>query len=408
MQNPNKNQTLYLFTDKFPYKGGEPFLETEIHYLSKAFDKVIIYPLTGHGAELVEVPKNVKVRNFNTNQPVYLRKLLLKHGWVISKWFLIEFVKSPHRFKYITQFRWNFKRLVGLLNNAALFKTLNSKLTTQHSTFYSYWFNDWASILSLAKQLGLNGKFVSRTHGFDFDEQQQGRGCHPFRHVELPKFDKVFQVSEYGQNYISKRFPRAENIEVSKLGVTNKGTNPISKDKLFQIVSCSNFVPLKRVDLIVEILSHLSIPFHWIHFGAGSGMEKVQAKAENLLNKDSFTFKCFVPNKDIMEWYKTNAVDLFINVSELEGLPVSLMEAISFGIPVVGCNVCGVPEIVTKNTGVLLEVDFKPNVVAFQLQDFYEKKARNIEFRNDVKAFWAVNFDANINYKAFVSKMLES
>lgn len=398
-------KTLYLFTEKFPYKGGEPFLETEIHYLSAAFDKVIVYPLTGHGTALLEVPTNIEVRNFNTNQPVYLRKLLLKHGWVIAKWFLIEFIKSPHRFKYITQFRWNFKRIVGLLNNAALFKTHHSKLTTQNSTFYSYWFNDWASMLSIAKQLGLKGKFVSRTHGFDFDEQQQARGYHPFRYVELPKFDKVFQVSEYGQNYISKRFPRAKNIEVSKLGVTEKGTNPISLDKLFHIVSCSNFVPLKRVHLIVEILSHLSIPFHWTHFGAGKGMEEAEEKAKRLLNKNAYTFKGYVANAELMDWYKSHSVDLFVNVSNLEGLPVSLMEAISFGIPIVGCKICGVPEIVTNQTGILLEVDFKPKEATAKIESFLKTQSRERIFREGVKEIWKENFDADKNYTAFANSL---
>lgn len=396
---------LIIFTDKFPYNGGEPFLETEIHYLSKAFERVIIFPLTGHGTEKLPMPANVEVIDFETNRPVYLKKLLLNHGWVIIKWFALEFIKSPHRFKYITQFNWNFKRLVGLLNNAIELKQSINKLNISKPIYYSYWFNDWASMLVIAKQLGLKGKFVSRTHGFDFDEQQQARGYHPFRYVELPKFDKVFQVSEYGQNYISKRFPRAKNIEVSKLGVTEKGTNPISNDTVFQIVSCSNFVPLKRVHLMVEILTQFSIPFHWTHFGTGSGMEKVQAKAENELNTDNYSFKGFVPNQELMEWYKTNAVDLFINVSELEGLPVSLMEAISFGIPVVGCNICGVPEIVNTQTGVLLDVDFESKQVASTLEEFLKTKARNTSFRKGVKDFWAANFDADKNYTDFVKSL---
>ncbi len=400
--------SLFLFTDRFPNKGGEPFLETEIHYLSKEFEKVIIFPLTGHGTEKLSMPVNVEVIDYETNKPVYLKKLLLKHGWIIVKWFALEFIKSPHRFKYITQFNWNFKRLVGLFNNAIelnnTFNHLNFPNLHQ-PIYYSYWFNDWASILVIAKQLGLNGKIVSRTHGFDFDEKQQGRGYHPFRYVELPKFDKIFQVSEYGQNYISKRFPRAKNIVVSKLGVVENGVNPISVNQIFHIVSCSNFVPLKRVHLMVEILTQFSIPFHWTHFGTSSGMEKVQAKAENLLNKDSFTFKGFVPNKDLMEWYKTNAVDLFVNVSKLEGLPVSLMEAISFGIPVVGCNICGVPEIVNKETGVLLDVDFESKQVASTLEEFLKTKARNTSFRKGVKDFWSEHFDAYKNYKDFIFEL---
>ncbi len=399
---------LYLFTEKFPHEGGEPFLETEISYLSKAFEKIFIFPLSSHGSEKLPMPPNVEVLDFETNRPVYLKKILLKHGWIVIKWFVLEFIKSPHRFKYITQFNWNFKRLVGLLNNAIELKiTINHlNLFKPHQTlYYSYWFNDWASILAIAKQLGLQGKLVSRTHGFDFDEQQQGRGYHPFRYVEIPKLNKVYQVSEYGQNYMDKRFSRAKNLVKSKLGVIENGVNPISNNQIYQIVSCSNFVPLKRVHLIIEILSHLKIPYHWTHFGTGIGMEQVKVKAKNELNIDNYSFKGFVPNKDLMECYKANAVDLFINVSELEGLPVSLMEAISFGIPIVGCNICGVPEIVSKQTGVLLELDFIPSQAAVQIQEFLESKARNHEFKKGVKDFWANNFDADKNYTDFLKSL---
>jgi glycosyltransferase involved in cell wall biosynthesis len=419
LKSPNvqSKRNLFLFTDKFPYKGGEPFLETEIHYLSEAFEKVIIFPLTGHGSKKLSVPNNVEVIVFETNRPVYVKKLLLKHGWIIVKWFVLEFVRSPHRFKYITQFNWNFKRLIGLLNNAVELKNTLNKLNqinptkpaqpTQSSNtiYYSYWFNDWASMFVLAKQLGLKGDIVSRTHGFDFDEQQQGRGYHPFRYVELPLLSKIFQVSEYGQKYIKERFPKSKHLHVSRLGVKGKGFNPVSQSKVYQIISCSNFVPLKRVHLIIEILNNFKIPFHWTHFGSGKGMEQIKQKASATLEQNSYTFKGYVPNQELMVWYNHNAVDLFMNVSELEGLPVSLMEAISFGIPLVGCNICGVPEIVNNQTGLLLDLDFEPATVADSIQNFLQVKARDMDYRKGVKQFWAENFDADKNYKMFVSNL---
>jgi glycosyltransferase involved in cell wall biosynthesis len=398
-------KTLYLFTNQFPFYGGESFLETEIHYLSEAFEKVIIYPAAGFENELLPIPENVEVVKFDLIQPVYLRKLLLRHGWIFFKWFMVEIIKSPHRGKYISQFKWNFKRLAGLINNAAVFKTHHSKLTTQNSTFYSYWFNEWASILALAKQMGLKGKLVSRTHGYDFDEQQQGREYHPFRYVELPKFEKVFQVSEYGQNYIQQRFSNAKNLQIAKLGVIDIGFNPISSEQTYQIVSCSNFVPLKRVHLIVEILSYFSFSFHWTHFGSSEGINEVKDITIKKLSHNSFSFKGIVSNNFLMEWYKSHSVDLFINVSNLEGLPVSLMEAISFGIPVVGCNICGVPEIVNNTTGVLLEENFDSQKTAITIEQFLKHKSRNKTFRMGVKQFWKENFDADKNYAEFAKSL---
>ncbi|NCO54621.1 MAG: glycosyltransferase, partial [Bacteroidetes bacterium] len=54
-------------------------------------------------------------------------------------------------------------------------------------------------------------------------------------------------------------------------------------------------------------------------------------------------------------------VDLFINVSESEGIPVSIMEALSAGIPVIATNVGGTNEIVNNDVGFLIDKEFEIN-----------------------------------------------
>jgi len=48
-----------------------------------------------------------------------------------------------------------------------------------------------------------------------------------------------------------------------------------------------------------------------------------------------------LPHNDVLNYYASNPVDVFINTSSSEGLPVSIMEAMSFGIPVIATNVGG-------------------------------------------------------------------
>jgi len=49
-------------------------------------------------------------------------------------------------------------------------------------------------------------------------------------------------------------------------------------------------------------------------------------------------------------------------------LPVSIMEAFSYGIPAIATAVGGIPEIVTEDCGVLLELDFEPEELATILE----------------------------------------
>lgn len=66
-------------------------------------------------------------------------------------------------------------------------------------------------------------------------------------------------------------------------------------------------------------------------------------------------------NQQVYDYYKSNKVDVFVNVSYSEGLPVSLMEASSFGIPVIATDVGGSAEIIDKEqkNGFLLDKDFE-------------------------------------------------
>jgi glycosyltransferase involved in cell wall biosynthesis len=400
--------TLFLFTDKFPFKGGEPFLETEIVYLSKAFEEVIIFPLSGQGSEKLPMPPNVEVIDFETNRPVYIKKLLIKHGWIIVKWFVLEFIKSPHRFKYITQFNWNFKRLAGLLNNAIELNNFinHLNLSKPHQPlYYSYWFNDWASMLAIAKDKGLDKKLISRVHLYDFEEEFSGRKYLPFRYVEQTKIDKIFPISNYAIRYIARKSNKVK-MELSRLGVSDRGDNLISNNEnRFRIVTCSSLSWYKRPLLLMELMIELKCSIEWVHFGDGVLREEFLSLAEELPQNIQFSFKGHLANSEVINFYQNNAVDLVLNVSSFEGIPVSLMEAISFGIPIVGCNMCGMPEIINSKTGMLLEVDFNITEVAMALESFLKTNSRNQSFRNGVKEFWKDNFDADKNYKDFVEDL---
>jgi colanic acid/amylovoran biosynthesis glycosyltransferase len=65
-----------------------------------------------------------------------------------------------------------------------------------------------------------------------------------------------------------------------------------------------------------------------------------------------------VENSKILDFYSENYVDLFINFSEFEGVPVSIMEAQSAGIPVLATKVGGTSEIVSSDNGFLVEKHF--------------------------------------------------
>ena len=84
-----------------------------------------------------------------------------------------------------------------------------------------------------------------------------------------------------------------------------------------------------------------------------------------------------------------NYIDALINVSESEGLPFSMMEAISFGIPVIGTNVGGVKEIINNDTGILLEKDFEIKSLSSLIDNLRENQITSSENRKLIRGFLA-------------------
>ena len=78
-----------------------------------------------------------------------------------------------------------------------------------------------------------------------------------------------------------------------------------------------------------------------------------------------------------------NQVDLFCNVSEYEGVPISIMEAMAYGIPCLATHVGGVSEIVNCQTGILIEKNSSANQIKNYIVTFLhlsqEKKKRYID-----------------------------
>ena len=141
------------------------------------------------------------------------------------------------------------------------------------------------------------------------------------------------------------------------------------------LVSCSSLIDLKRVDLIIDSLSLVdSVNIHWKHFGDGKNRQYLEVYAKEKLdskNNITYVFEGHVNNNQINQFYAENKVDLLVNTSLYEGLPISMMEAMSHGIPCVGTNVGGVSEIIQDNfNGFLLPVTFEPGALANILINF--------------------------------------
>ena len=411
MQSP---RTLILFTSAFPFGRGETYLESEFPYLSSSFERVFIVSNNLNAIQTRSVPKHVKIIRYRYNTS-FLWKLLS----VLNIFFLLGEI----RFIVKNSIRLNKPVLTTMF--ASFAKTLEvnyflkrltkkNKIDLKNLTLYSYWMNDMASGIALFKHNNPEVKAICRAHRWDIYFEIHQPPYLPLRNFILDNLDGCFCISEDGKKYISSLTSKPNNqIFLSQLGTfSNKKQLHHNESNKFTIVSCSNLIKVKRVSLIILSLAKLSgIEIRWLHFGDGPLAKELKELAETKMGKNplvTFEFKGHFTNTELIDYYNTNSFDLFINVSESEGLPVSIMEAMSFGIPVIATNVGGVSEIVEhEKNGILLDKNCTPNEIAAAITTFLnlsvEERTKYSEYAYNT---WYEKFNAEKNYKEFVESVL--
>ena len=166
------------------------------------------------------------------------------------------------------------------------------------------------------------------------------------------------------------------------------------------IASCSSIIAVKRIDLIIDVLSKLHIPFLWIHLGDGELRGEMEKYACSKLRSGAYEFLGYVDNEEISSIYEKYDVDFFLNLSDSEGVPVSIMEAMSMGIPAIARNVGGNREIIDGENGLLL----KDTMYEQQIEQIVSKRFQKEEYEKLVDAsydIWEQNYCDEENYKRF-------
>jgi colanic acid/amylovoran biosynthesis glycosyltransferase len=399
-----------LLTSSFPYGHGEQFLETEIRYLAQAPLDVSVAPLKTTGQARPLIPSVTVDRSLAESRGVPARRLLRAVG---SLRHATHEITGPGR-------RWPWrswpralKRLAIHLDLAALSaqwldRTIQARHWEQRPLIvYTYWFTGATFGAVQLKRKYPRMKVVTRAHGGDLYAEVHHPPYMPLRQRTLAGIDKVLAISEHGRRYLlSHDRGSADKVIVSRLGVEDPGAlAAVSSDSVVRVVSCSSCLPIKRLELLVHSLKacaeqHPQSGFHWTHIGDGPLRPQIECSATKILPPNaSCRFLGHVDNRNVLEHYREMPIDVFVNVSDSEGLPVSIMEAQSFGVPVVATAVGGVPEIVNPNTGCLLDADPAPGDVA---QAIWRTAHRPMQARVEVKQHWQEHFSAEKNYGDFV------
>lgn len=418
------SKTCVLFTKSFPFGHREHYLVNELPFLLNVFDRVLIVPVDEYAMNAehnrVAAIERVEVIGINRIPVTYGIADRLKREWRVWNFLVKEFLLSREKRTMCKKWR----RLLSMTrhlyrSSRALNSVLSShSLHPENAVFYHYWFHNGVVLTHFYHRFFSDTRFanVARAHSgdlyhSDWNTMQRAKEAFiPFEQMKWREVDHVFAISSHGLSFMHRVFPQfASKTSIARLGVLDKGVqHPYSALEEKVLVTCTHLSPNKRLFRLPEILHFVPFQIRWVHFGGGSEQElqDLQKALNDQCPHVKFEFKGAVPNDAIISFYGSEPVHLILNLSEAEGIPVALMEAASFGIPMLATATIGNPEIVNDSNGILIPVDFESESVARLIGTLISDAQLWQEASRQSRKTFEDFYEAERNYSAFARSLL--
>jgi len=349
------------------------------------------------GAEKVVLSliKNINCDLFELVPIIFTKPSLINN--IFSK----ELDKTSKRYHTIFVNSYKIKYLNPLVNIIETYKLLKKdNLNLIHTHGYR------ADVIgiSLAKLMGL--PVVSTCHGFISNDINLAlynkldrfvlRFAHKIIAVSIGIKNDLIRsgINESHLLMIQNAVEVNSNLELFIQNRRNKRQEYNLTEKEFVIGYIGRLSEEKGVKYLIEATSMLNDLNRFIRvLIIGEGPQKKEL--EDLVKKVNMEDKIFFVGfqSDIENWLP--AIDVFVLPSLTEGTPMSLLEAMANGIPVVASAVGGVPQVVDSGKNGILVAPGKPEEIVDAVNRLYQDETLRKTVHEEGKKTIELKFNAS-------------
>ena len=262
----------------------------------------------------------------------------------------------------------------------------------------------WERAYSKAKISESFDEFQVKNYGFSISLQKKVRS------FSIKKSDIVVTPSKHLKNFIVN-LGFKNKIEIINNGVfiPEENTNIFTNDQI-NITIVSRLVSHKNIKKIIRAISDLNDPLIYLNIiGDGPELNQLQKISLESNNKDNIIFHGKLNRDDINHIFLKS--DIYIQASNYEGLPHSLLEAMSYGIPVLCTPVGECKEILgNEDRGYILDLPVSKNNIKSKIIEIIGEK--NIANKKGERGKDFINENYNLTnsfnlYKNLFTRLLE-
>jgi glycosyltransferase involved in cell wall biosynthesis len=226
------------------------------------------------------------------------------------------------------------------------------------------------------------------------------------------RFDKTVAVSSDIRNTLVRDYGfRANRVDMIHNGIVVPKMNRHSDMKSgFVVGSAGRFVAVKDYPLMVNVAKEVVMKAGEIRFelaGEGPALGDIKALIDKYGLQGHFNLCGFLD--DVSPYYQ--GLDVYVNTSLHEGIPMSVLEAMAYGVPVVVPKVGGLQEFVTDGVdGYLVDsrdpADFRDRILALYENETLRERMGHAARQNVIQGF---SVERMVNaYRDMYSRLIEN
>ena len=344
----------------------------------------------------LEIENGVKIYRFHPILEARLRINLLNKKIVVPFWYLTEFY-NPHSDYVIKGILKREKPDVVHVNYTRGFSFSVMRVVKDLHLPLVYTCHDYRLLCPLGSLLHRTGKICKNPK----------LPCKIYRYINNRITDNRPDIVIAPSQFVLDMYRTQNSFKDSKktilpLGIELGNFNNVKRDidiKKFDILYVGSLIKFKGVQILIEAfkkISHKNVKLHII--GDGNYVSKLKELANG---DDRIIFYGKIPNEEAQRFYKMADIVVVPSIC-YEVFGIVILEAHRVGIPVIGSNIGGIPEIIKdKYNGFLFEAGHVE-----QLKRILENIIENSDLLKELKKN-ALESVKRYNMSAHIEKLME-
>lgn len=234
------------------------------------------------------------------------------------------------------------------------FLSCNTQLSEAHKkgVFIAH-FGQFGVITQSAIDTGvITGKLLTVFHGYEMSEHEQIK-IWKTRYVGLCKGNnQLLPISDFWKKRLIEWGASEEHVSVLHMGVDTQSLpfQPKPLKNIINILTVARATEKKGLTYAFEAVSlGLSFPYEYNYIGNGQLVQQLKDQVKQA-NTENINFLGARSHSEVKEYLRKADIFLLPSVidtqGDMEGIPVSLMEAMAAGIIVISTEHSGIPELI--------------------------------------------------------------